>query len=480
MQRDSTSHEFFEWKSSQMNSVLKLRDMQAPALAGMLALLAATPAWAAADDNLAAIRNEIQQLKDDYEARIKGLEDRLQKAEAESEAAKAAATAAQAAATAAQTAEKAAEVAAAPPPPPAATPSAANAFNPGIAAVLNGFVSAATHDPTTTRIAGFPLGDEAQGLPRGFSLGESEINFSANIDPFLFGWLNLSLPDNHSIAVEEAYVQTTSLGEGITLRAGEFFSGIAYLNERHAHDWSFSDASLPYRVFLNNQYGDMGFQARWLAPTNLFLEFGAELFRGDAFPAHGAANNGFGTQTIFAHAGDDINESSSWLAGLSYLHAASDRRDSVNADLFTGTDNLGIASLVYKWAPGGNPTIQNLILSGEFFFDRESGQFNGIRFSDYDRTGWYVQGVYQFMPRWSFGLRYAQLGTSGINEALAGSALDDLGRIPRAETALLEFDTSEFGRFRVQYTHDNSDVRPLDQVLFQYTVIYGPHPAHRY
>jgi hypothetical protein len=63
---------------------------------------------------------------------------------------------------------------------------------------------------------------------------------------------------------------------------------------------------------------------------------------------------------------------------------------------------------------------------------------------------------------------------------LAGSALDDFGHIPRAETALLEFDTSEFGRFRVQYTHDNSDVRPLDQVLFQYTVIYGPHPAHRY
>jgi hypothetical protein len=47
-------------------------------------------------------------------------------------------------------------------------------------------------------------------------------------------------------------------------------------------------------------------------------------------------------------------------------------------------------------------------------------------------------------------------------------------------SGLLEFDTSEFGRFRVQYSHDDSDVRPLDQVLLQYTVIYGPHPAHRY
>jgi hypothetical protein len=215
-----------------------------------------------------------------------------------------------------------------------------------------------------------------------------------------------------------------------------------------------------------------------LAPTNIFLELGAEWFRGDAFPAGGAANHGTGTVTAFAHAGADINDSSSWLAGLSFLHAESDRRQT-RGDVFSGTDNLGIASLVYKWAPGGNPTIRNLILSGEFFFDRESGSFNGIPV-DYDRTGWYLQGVYQFMPRWSFGLRYAELGTSGVGAALSGSTLDDLGHTPRAETALLEFDTSEFGRMRVQYTHDNSDIRPLDQVLFQYTVIYGPHPAHRY
>ena len=123
--------------------------------------------------------------------------------------------------------------------------------------------------------------------------------------------------------------------------------------------------------------------------------------------------------------------------------------------------------------------VQNLALSGEFMFGRESGLFNGIRV-DYNRSGWYAQGVYQFMPRWSFGLRYAQLGTRSVGAALAGTALDDLGRTPRAETALLEFDTSEFARLRLQYTHDNSDIRPLDQVLLQYTVIYGPHDAHRY
>ena len=44
--------------------------------------------------------------------------------------------------------------------------------------------------------------------------------------------------------------------------------------------------------------------------------------------------------------------------------------------------------------------------------------------------------------------------------------------------ALVEY--RPWKRLRLQYTHDNSDLRPLDQILFQYTVTYGPHPAHRY
>ena len=467
-----------------MSRFFSLRGAPIPALAGIIVGMAGAPAWAAdADGNLAAIRNEIMQLKQDYENKIRDLEGRLAKAEADAEAAKTAAAAAQTAAMAAEAAPAAAaaNVPAFPPPSgPSGTPSQSNLFNPNISAVLNGFFTAANHDPSAASIPGFALGDEAQGPQRGFSLGESEINVSANIDPFLFGWLTVSLPNNNQVSVEEAYLQTTSLGEGLTLKAGQFFSGIAYLNEQHSHNWSFSDASLPYRAFLNGQYGDVGVQARWLAPTNIFLEFGAEAFRGDSFPAGGAANNGVGTETFFVHTGDDINESSSWLLGLSYLHANSNRRETLGGDIFSGSDDLGIVSLVYKWAPGGNLLLRNLILSGEFFFDREDGSFNGIRLSNYDRTGWYLQGVYQFMPRWSFGLRYAQLGTSGVSGALDGTVLDDLGHIPRAASALLEFDTSEFGRLRLQYTHDDSDLKPLDELLLQYTIIYGPHPAHRY
>jgi len=304
------------------------------------------------------------------------------------------------------------------------------------------------------------------------------VSLAANIDPELSGFLDFSMQDDNSLSVEEAYILTHDLPWGITLKAGRFLSGIGYINERHAHDWSFSDAPLPYRAFLNSQYGDDGLQIRWLAPTDMFLEFGAEVFRGDAYPAAGASHTGQGTVTAFVHTGADLNESSSWLAALSYLHSRADKRDT-NDHIFNGTDDLGILSLVYKWAPGGNPVNRNLTLSSELFYGHEGGTFDALAFSQ-NRFGWYVQGVYQFMPQWSFGLRYAGVSTSSPGALLAGSDLDNLGRTPNAETALLEYDTSEFGRFRLQYTHDQSDLKPNDELLLQYTVIYGPHGAHRY
>jgi len=460
----------------------------AAAVAATLSVL--SPAFADEVTDVAAIKTQLKGLQRDYDAKIRGLERRLAKAEADAKAARAAAATASTSATTAQTTAQAATISAEEstkalqqaiadePAPAPAPPASNNAFNPGIAAVLNGFYVASSKDTKNAQIRGFATGDEAGGPLRGFSLGESEVSLTANIDPSLVGFLDFSMQDDNSLTVEEAYIQTKDLPYGLTIKAGRFLSGIGYLNERHSHDWSFSDAPLPYRAFLNSQYGDDGLQVRWLVPTDQFLEFGAEIFRGDAYPAAGAAHTGQGTVTAFVHTGNDINDSSSYLAALSYLHSRADNRDT-GGHLFTGNDDLGIASFVFKWAPGGNPTVHNLTLSSEFFYGHEGGLFDGNALSQ-DRLGWYVQGVYQFMPQWSVGLRYADLGTSNPGPALSGSPFDDLGHAPRAATALLEYDTSEFGRLRMQYTHDETDLKPNDTLLFQYTVIYGPHGAHRY
>jgi len=359
-----------------------------------------------------------------------------------------------------------------------ARPAAANAFNPGIAGVLNGMFGSYSRNPDTAAVPGFQLGDEAGIGPRGFSLGESEVDLAANIDPYLYGWLVLSFDRENNVSVEEAYVQTTDLPWGFTAKAGRFFSGIGYLNEKHAHDWDFIDAPLPYRAFLGKQYGDDGVQLRWLAPTPWFLEFGGEAFRGDSFPAANAPGAGKGAFSAFVHAGDDINQSSSWLAGLSFLQTrASKRMDDTGT--FNGRDNTGIASLVYKWAPDGNPVQRNLILSGEYFFGNENGRFNAIPIDQW-RTGWYAQAVYQFMPRWRVGLRHDEVESGDVPVSLAGTSLDPMGHTPNNNSVLLEYDTSEFGRIRLQYNRDDADLSPNNEFIAAYTAIFGPHGAHRF
>jgi hypothetical protein len=449
-------------------------------LAAVAAIACVFGAPALADDDTAAIRAEIKAMRADYESRLSGLEARLKAAEAAAADAKARADAAEAAAAAAPPAPVAE-------PEPILTPAAnpgstgaagAAAFNPGISVVLNGFYTASSSDPDHAVIPGFPLDKDALPTTRGFSLGESELTLASNIDPYLAGTLVATIDREGEVNVEEAYINTTSLGGGLSLKAGRFFSGVGYLNERHSHNWTFSDMPLPYRAFLGGQYGDDGVQVRWLAPTDTFLELGAEAFRGDSFPAGGAADHGAGTYTAYVHSGGDLSTSWSWLAGASYLHADANARDA-GGGVFDGSSQVGILSGVAKWAPNGNPVNKNVVLSAEYFFDHDDGSFNAVPVS-LDRSGWYVQGVYQFRRRWSAGLRYAALDGDAVPLALAGSALDPQGRSPWAATALLEFDTSEFGRFRLQYTRDESNLQPRDEIMTQYTIIYGPHAAHRY
>jgi hypothetical protein len=240
---------------------------------------------------------------------------------------------------------------------------------------------------------------------------------------------------------------------------------------------------LPYRAFLGNQYGDDGVQLRWLAPTDLVIEFGVEAFAGNGFPAGNAARHGNGARAAYVHAGADINDSWSWLAAASWLHAEADAReteDPLNGiDTFSGETDVAILSGVLKWAPGGNVKAQNLALSGEYFFGSEGGDFNGAPLA-VDRTGWYVQGVWMFRPGISAGLRYARLNADDPGLLLAGSTVDPMGAEPWSASALLEYDSSEFGRFRLQYSRDESGPSPVDLFWLQYTVAFGPHAAHRY
>ncbi len=378
-----------------------------------------------------------------------------------------------------------------------------NAFNPAISVILDGRYGSFSNDPEDYELPGFQLGGEAGPGEEGFHLGESELTISANIDDRFFGWSTAALHSEDGeteVELEEAYLETLGLGQGFTLRGGRFFSAIGYLNQIHVHAQDFVDFPLIYRGLFGNQYNDDGVQIRWVAPTDLFLELGTEILGGNDFPASRAEGDDIGAVTAFVDMGGDFAIGHSWKLGLSFLDADVEEREGgghghgeaeeEEAEVtFTGDNQIAGFDFVYKWAPGGNPTESNFQFQAEFFTRNEDG---GVTIAeaipatttlDGRQSGWYAQGVYQFIPRWRVGLRYDELDVdnNGSNpDVLAEAGFDDEGHTPRRYSAMIDYTHSEFSRFRLQYNRDESYPDSDNQFFAQYIVNLGAHGAHRF
>src|SRR2546425_4141274 len=412
-----------------------------------MALALATVRAYAQDSELSKLREALRQLQQ----QVKQLEKRLEEKEAQS----------------------------ASPVAQSSRPAGSNAFNPDISVIMQGTAARSSRDPATYQITGFaPSGGEVGPARRGFSLGESELFVSSNIDPYFRGQLVASFTPENTIEVEEAFFQTLGLGWGFGVKGGRFLSAIGYQNEIHQHAWDFQDAPLAYKAFLGGRLNDDGVQLRWVAPTDLLLELGAEVGRGRTFPGTEPNKNGTGLWTAFAHVGGDIGTSTAWRTGLSYVRTSPQDRavpdmDAIGTQSFTGRSNLWIADFILKWAPGGNPTVTNFKLQGEYFRRRESGDLNfnntaqaapvfGAATGDYAsrQSGWYLQGVYQFMPQWRARYRPDQLNhgtvSNGIGLTSAGPPLLLTDYNPQRNTLMVDWSPTEFSRIRLQFASDKS------------------------
>lgn len=451
-------------------------------LATGILLLFALPQAALAESrsDIEALRDEIRAMRADYEARLQALEQRVQAAEA--------------AAALPPTATSAA--------PPAASPTASaagsSAFNPAISLILSGVYTRTSRDPEAYAISGFPLPGDAEVGPgtRGFSLSESELTLSASIDPWLRGSASIALHSDDSLSVEEAYIQTTALGRGLSLKAGRFFSGIGYLNAQHAHTWDFVDNPLAYQAMLGTQYGDDGVQLTWVAPLERYVELGLELGRGRGFPGSDSSRNGLGMAALTAHTGGDIGTSHSWRAGVSLLGAKANDQELALAGagaggepltaLLDGRTRVWVADAVWKWAPEGNPARRNFKLQAEYLRSTRKGTLNAA-LDDADsaagyravQSGWYLQGVYQFMPRWRVGLRTETLDPGSQRYGANAGVFAAVDYRPRKHALMLDFSPSEFSRLRLQFAQDRAREDATDHQLFlQYQTSLGAHGAH--
>lgn len=448
-------------------------------LAGALALAFTSPAaLAAGSAEMASLRAEIAQLRSQYEKRLAELEQRL-------------------------TSQQTAPVAAA-----AQPASSGSGFNPEISLTLMGQYRR-MKDIDERHINGFAAaahGDEDEhdhsAAGRGFSIDHTELVLSANIDSYYRGLVNFGISDGE-VEVEEAWFQTTGLGAGLTLRGGRFFSGVGYLNQQHAHAWDFADAPLMYTALFGEHanYANDGLQLKWVMPTDLLVEVGAEVGRGARFPGTDRDINGIGAAALFAHLGGDVGRSHSWRAGVSVLNTRASERESEFEDVngeevegkFSGRSRTWIIDGVWKWAPDGNVASRALTLQGEYFLRRETGELScegesGTACattveSDYRtrQSGWYAQAAYRFHPQWRVGLRYDRLDPGRRNFGANNANIERDDHRPTRTSLMVDWSPSEFSRLRLQLARDRSMAEETDnQLWLQYIMSLGAHGAHAF
>lgn len=439
-------------------------------------IMSASPAFAADDATLNALRAEIAAMKQAYESKITALEHKVQSLETQQT----------------QTAEKVAKVEPAAGnniPATSTRRSNGNSFNPEIGMILQGKYQAFSENES--ELAGFGLGEEGERGKEGLGIDESELNFSASVDDKFRGSATIALHDHEGeteVEIEEAYVASTSLPYGLEVKAGRFFPELGYLNSHHSHADDFADRPLTNRAFLDGNYGDDGVQISAVLPTDFYSEVGGGIYRGDDFPGGDASGSDIGSWTAYGRVGGDIGDKTSWRAGLSTLQVEEGTR-SANEDMltFTGKSGLYVADARLVYAPTGNNADQEIIFQGEYFIRDEDGIYNdddagtGDVAYDDSQSGWYAQGIYKFAPAWRVGARYSQLYAGDVPAGLVGSAIDDEGHNPWAAAAMVDWTPSEFSRLRAQYNREElADGQDDNQIILQYIMSIGAHGAHAY
>ena len=426
----------------------------------LVASLCSNYAFAASNPEIESLREEFNNIKNSYEQRISDLESKLDKSSSRLN-----------------------------------TNSTrniySNKFNPSIGVILNG--TYANFSKETSEFSGFSIGEEGERGSEGLSIGESELNFSSNIDDKFFGSLTAAIvreDGSDQIELEEAFVKTTpgfGLPTGLGIKAGRSFWKLGYLNEHHTHGDDFADRPLPYRAFLNSGFNDDGFEVSYVLPTDLYAEIGGGSFRGDDFPF--GSGDGTGSYSAYARIGGDIADNQNWRFGLSMLsgEAKGGRVTNEGATTFIGDSDLYGADLRYVFAPSGNARNQELIFQAEYFYRDESGTYEDTNAStgqvsfDDNSSGWYAQTVYKFKPQWRVGARYSELLAPNTPTGLIGSSLDSNDHDPKSYTAMIDWTNSEFSRIRFQYNSEELSKNNQDnQIMLQYIMSFGAHGAHKY
>ncbi|MDK9693595.1 MAG: OprO/OprP family phosphate-selective porin [Sulfurimonas sp.] len=353
-------------------------------------------------------------------------------------------------------------------------------------------------------------GDEhsTYNAQNGFNLNYAELVLSSSVDPFftMDGVFHFS---EHGAEIEELFFTSNALGHGARVKGGKFNSNFGYLNEQHHHAWDFADMPLVYEAFLGmHGLNEKGAQLQWTAPTPFYLMAGFEVLQGEneqmfgkeeidltainavANPSKVEGSDGTSLYVGYLKASHDFGNTT-LLGGLSYAQGESriDHSDEgADAHAFGGDAKLCGADFVvlhqldsYKSIKWQSEYLQRE-LDGIQYANNTLGNFVSPTMLK-KQSGLYSQLIYKHDNNWRVGARYDTILKNDVTKA--GTDVEQPNGLDKY-TAMVEYHTSEFARFRLQYSHDNAmfnedgEREKIDTIILQANISIGAHAAHSF
>ncbi|UPT77994.1 hypothetical protein MN086_02335 [Sulfurovum sp. XGS-02] len=341
---------------------------------------------------------------------------------------------------------------------------------------------------------------------QGFNFNYAELILSSSVDPFfsMDGTFHFS---QEGVEVEEAYFTSTALGHGLRLRGGKLLSNFGYINAQHHHYWDFGDMPLVYESFLGTHgINELGAQLQWTAPTEFYLMAGLEVLQGENEQMFG--NESVSLEEFTGVEEDRIEGTDAPSLYVGYLKSSFDfgdttifgglsyaqgdtllnhSEDEENPHVFKGDAKLYGADLVvlhaldsyrsFKWQTEWLSRELDGVIYGDLTTPENYSSMNK------KQSGLYSQLIYTHDKNWRMGVRYDTIYQNDITkDGVDTNEVDDFNKY----SAMIEYHTSEFARFRLQYNYNKAMYNEADErenlhtIMLQANIAIGAHAAHAF
>lgn len=322
-----------------------------------------------------------------------------------------------------------------------------------------------------------PSGTESNLAERnGLELGELELQFSGDVDPY---WrLQTTLSLHSEVAVDSTTTPATRTSEyifepeelfaesldlpGWTLKLGKFKAAFGRHNLFHTHAYPFIDAPITNTALLGAEgLNDVGVSLAAMLPFAWFSEVTLQALSGqgeglDYF--HSISADSLASLVHWRNLWE-LNDDLTWEMGLS---GASGSNSAGRDTVLTGTD------LTLKWRPDQEHAV---VWTTEYLY--RSYKLT----TDEEATGLATWLQLQLAKRWWVGLRGEALRVSD-QDAAKGELLPSE---QNKTSVIFSFVPSEFSSIRVQLDELNVQGGPTEsRAILQMNYALGAHPAHSY